>query len=73
VSKKHRVKIDGAKYRAIVLQVAERDELGRPLLVRILGEQESVRIQGGEEFFIVYAEEGKGLASRREPVRKGEA
>lgn len=44
----------GVKFHAVVLQVIERDETGEPRTFRLLRDHESVHIEGGEEFYVVY-------------------
>jgi len=44
----------GVKFHAVVLQVIERDEGGAPRTFRVLRDNESVHLEGGEEFFVVY-------------------
>lgn len=44
----------GVKFYPVVLQVTETDESGAPRVFRLLRDDESVSIEGGEEFFVVY-------------------
>jgi hypothetical protein len=61
--------IGGIKHKLVVFQITESDELGRPLVMRILKDEESVHLEGGEKFMTGYVRahmiEGKS--------RKGEA
>lgn len=45
---------DDKKYRATVLHVTGRTENGRPRECRVLHDDESIDLQGGEQFVIVY-------------------
>lgn len=47
----------GLKFHAVVLQTVERDEDGSPRLFRLLRDDESVHLEGGEEFWVVYGHE----------------
>ncbi len=52
-----RARIDGTNkvYRATVLQITERDPDGTPRAFRLLRDDESVHLQGGEAFEVVFA------------------
>ena len=57
MSKPHTIELpDGTTYRPLVLQVVESDGKG-PRVFRRLNEDESVKVQDGMEFWIVYANE----------------
>lgn len=45
---------NNVKFYPVVLQVVEKDEDGSPRMMRLLKDTESVKIEGGEEFWIVY-------------------
>lgn len=49
-----RVRIAGEWHRVAVFQVLTRDPNGRPLTLRLLRDDETVRIKGGEEFILPY-------------------
>ncbi len=49
------VAICGEKHAATVLQVVESDEDGTPRVLRLLRDDERVNLQGGEQFWVVYA------------------
>ena len=51
------------RYRALVLKVEERDPDGTPRVCRLLRDDESTHLEGGEHFWIVYAPDG--LTQRR--------
>lgn len=55
--------INGEPYPATVLFITGRDKLGRPKEARFLYDEESMNIQGGEEFLVVYAL-GRAVAPR---------
>lgn len=59
-----RIQIGKEKYVATVLQVKERDVQGRPLRCDVVHDDKTVKLEGGEEFIIVYmrASEAKGKA-----------
>jgi len=57
------IDVAGERHVATVLHVIERDEQGRPTTCRILRDDESIKIEGGEQFLVVYA-----LASSLDPV-----
>jgi len=63
--KSMRIQIGKEKYVATVLKVNERDVQGRPLRCEIVHDDRTVKLEGGEEFIIVYmrANEAKGKAS----------
>lgn len=46
--------IAGKKHKHVVFQITEVDELGRPLLMRLLRDEESVHLEGGEKFMTAY-------------------
>lgn len=49
--------IGADRYVATVLQVVEKDPDGSPRTFRLMREDESINIQGDEEFFVVFARE----------------
>jgi hypothetical protein len=53
--KPSRIKINGEDYRVVVLKVLGRDELGRPRQCELMYEGESTKIEGGEDFLVVFA------------------
>lgn len=48
-------KAEGVELRAAVLQCMSRDAAGRPRELRLIQPDETVELQGGEAFFVVYA------------------
>ena len=50
-----RINIHGEPYRAVVLFVTARDQLGRPREAKFMYDEESMNIKGGEEFLVVFA------------------
>jgi len=52
------IQTGGEKFISTVLQVIEKDELGRPKTFRLLRDDETVNLEGGEQFFVVYAPHG---------------
>lgn len=51
---KEKVSINGHRYRATVLQVMSYDDHGRPRNLVLRDNDETVKIEGGEAFMIVY-------------------
>ena len=49
-----KLNIRGEKHAAIVLKVLERDIHGRPSRVELLHDDQTTRIQGGEEFIVAW-------------------
>ncbi len=47
----------GVKFHAVVLQVVEEDPDGSPRTFRLLRDDESVKLEGGEKFWVVYGPE----------------
>ena len=45
--------VRGEKYAIVVLHVLKKDEFDRPLECRILYDEETIQIKGGEEFVTV--------------------
>lgn len=41
-------------YRAVATRIDEWDEIGRPRTLRVVHDDETIRIQGGDQFLIVY-------------------
>ena len=54
-SKPGAIIVGGERWGATVLQVVDRDPDGSPRTLRLLRDDESVKVEGGEEFFVVYA------------------
>lgn len=53
-AKAPRVFVRGEEYLPLVLLVTARDPLGRPHECRVVHEEQSVHLEGGEEFLIVF-------------------
>lgn len=51
-----RLRLAGQMYKAVVLQVTRREN-GAPREFRLLDEHENVKIEGGEEFVVVFGSE----------------
>lgn len=47
--------VAGERWTPAVLQVVDRDDNGAPRTFRAMRHDESVHIEGGEAFFVVYA------------------
>lgn len=47
--------VNGERYPATVLQAIEHDEDGTPRTFRLLHDDESVHLDGGEKFWVVFA------------------
>lgn len=52
---KPKLVINNQQYEAVVLLIRSHDEFGRPREATTLYDEESVNIEGGEEFMIVFA------------------
>ena len=53
--KKKKILVGRDVYHACVLQVIEEDPDGSPRVLRVLRDDETVRLEGGEKFHIVFA------------------
>lgn len=53
-TKPERIRIAGEWYRATLCQITTSTGGGRPLTLRVLRDDETVELQGGERFLIVY-------------------
>ncbi len=49
------ISVGGEVYVATVLRIFDRDKIGRPKQCMLMHEDDVVRVDGGEEFMIVYA------------------
>ena len=48
------IRIGGQVYRALTMLVEEEDAARRPVKLRVIGDEETVHLKGGEKFLIVY-------------------
>lgn len=56
-----RITVGGERWNATVMRVVQRDELGRPLLLRVVRDDETVELSEDENanhFIIPYVKEG---------------
>lgn len=60
--------VRGEVYNAAVFQILSKDELGRPKNVLMVHEEESVKLEGGEEFMVGFV-----LEAFTKPTIKGKA
>ncbi|HWV39788.1 MAG TPA: hypothetical protein VN033_15060 [Vulgatibacter sp.] len=48
------ITVEGQAYELRVLQVLEKNEFGKPTVVKILRDEDSVRLEDGEEFVTAF-------------------
>jgi len=48
------ITVEGDAYNLRVLQVLEKNEFGKPSVVRILRDEDTVHLKGGEEFVTAF-------------------
>jgi len=53
--KPEKVIVDGEKYTATVMRIDEKDQHGRPRKLTLIPDDETVHINEGNQFMIVYA------------------
>ena len=57
MSKPRVIEVYDDRFIATVMQVLERDEEGRPRVLRAMYEGETAKLEGGEEFTVAYVNE----------------